>query len=86
MSLVVDRLPVFEATAARPVPEELAGITGVLVTKPSATCDQPSRAGTAFFRSTAGRLAGRREVARRVRRRDLETAGELADVHRRRRI
>ncbi len=81
-SLVVDRLPVSQVTVA-PVLEKLARISGVSVTIPSANSDHSSRPGAAFARGTAVRLAGRREVARPFRGRDLETAGELADVHRR---
>jgi hypothetical protein len=78
--------PVSQATVTLPVREELARITGVFVTTPSATSDHSMRVGAAVARGAAVRQAGRREVARPFRRRDLETAGELADVHRRRRI
>ena len=86
MSPVVDRLPVSEGDSCSPLLEEPARITGVLVTLPSANSDHSFRAGAAFARGAAVRPAGRREVARPFRGRDLETAGELADVHRRRRV
>jgi hypothetical protein len=86
MSPVVDRLPVSRGDSCSRVLEEPARIPGVFVTMASANSDHSFRAGAAFARGTAVRLAGRREVARPLRGRDLETAGELADVHRRRRV
>jgi hypothetical protein len=84
--LVIDRLSVFQATVTLSVWGELARITGVFVTTPSATSDNSMRVGADLARGTAVRNAGRREVARPFRRRDLEKAGELADVHCRRRF
>jgi hypothetical protein len=53
---------------------------------PSASSEGSFGVTAASARGTAGRLAGRREVARPFRGHFLETAGELADVHPRRRV
>src|SRR4029077_17960732 len=64
MSLVVDRLPVTQATVALRSPRSRHGSPACL-SVPRANSDHSFRAGTAFARGTPVRLAGRREVARR---------------------
>jgi hypothetical protein len=75
-----------DAPKTRGVMEELARIQGVLVRTPSAKSDHSSRARAALVHGTAATTGGRKEVAWQFRRRDLEKAGEPADVHRRRRF
>jgi len=84
MSLAVDPFASLPGDSCVPVLETLTRIKDVFLTRPSGRNDHSFRAGAVFARGTAVRLSGRREVARPFRGRDLETAGELADVHRRR--